>query len=284
MTVGLPMWATASGVAAVTADADDVASTLATVGQCFPGGLDTLLLTSRRTSIGGASHGALRSGHTAFEEVGKQVALMKDFIAELTTFGSGFEALQNAPESNVSSAMAASWTRLSGMLDRMKKLEGYLMHAEQLEEALVGPRPDAKGMKARDSMESSVSARINTAVASGNELSAACDRASRLIGDSKSGGVAHQVSEMIEKLKNSRKKLREITVGEVEESVVPFWLQPPPDLVQETRCELPASAGRFGLACAAHKADAKSEGGRACCVSKRGSACRLASARIRCFL
>eukprot|EP00929_Paragymnodinium_shiwhaense_P088197 TRINITY_DN48453_c0_g1_i1.p1 TRINITY_DN48453_c0_g1~~TRINITY_DN48453_c0_g1_i1.p1 ORF type:complete len:236 (-),score=48.56 TRINITY_DN48453_c0_g1_i1:99-806(-) len=171
--------------------------------------------------------GALQQHHDGVvssfsgEEGGKQVVLLKDLQSELENFGNNWDVLLKKPDNGVTSAMSESWTKIRGMEDRLKKMEGYLWQCQQQEELLAGPRPDDKGNpKARDLMESSVAARINSSVQASDELVAAADKAGKLIGDGTHEGLSQNVNDLLGKLKDARHKIHEITVGVSEETMI----------------------------------------------------------------
>ncbi|CAK9057335.1 unnamed protein product [Durusdinium trenchii] len=104
--------------------------------------------------------------------------------------------------------------------DRLEKVHDYTMKCQNMEEELVGPRPEwGHVADAAKLMENSVSARINKVVRSSGDLSAACDKVLHLIGSPTEKGVGAEVHGVVKSLDDASHRLHDLTFGHHEEEV-----------------------------------------------------------------
>eukprot|EP00931_Biecheleriopsis_adriatica_P006198 TRINITY_DN107646_c0_g1_i1.p1 TRINITY_DN107646_c0_g1~~TRINITY_DN107646_c0_g1_i1.p1 ORF type:complete len:236 (+),score=53.67 TRINITY_DN107646_c0_g1_i1:42-710(+) len=137
---------------------------------------------------------------------------IEDFNQSFTVLRGGGKGLPPVPESS-----ATQWDKIYDAKDRLGKVRDYIMSCQNMEETLIGPRPEwGVADNASQLMENSVSARINSVVRSSSELSAACDKASSLIGSPTEQGVGAEVDSISKKLRDAQDTLHEIVVGQAE--------------------------------------------------------------------
>mmetsp|Transcript_31187 Transcript_31187/g.67245 ORF Transcript_31187/g.67245 Transcript_31187/m.67245 type:complete len:195 (-) Transcript_31187:63-647(-) len=154
--------------------------------------------------------------------VSQEAKNLEQFLDDMEVFRSSFEAFKRGGKGlpPVPENLVKQWDTLYGAKDRLEKVHDYTMKCQNMEEELVGPRPEwGHVADASKLMENSVSARINKVVRSSGDLSAACDKVLHLIGSPSEKGVGAEVHDVVKSLDDASRKLHDLTFGKQEDAV-----------------------------------------------------------------
>ncbi|CAJ1439980.1 unnamed protein product [Effrenium voratum] len=169
--------------------------------------------------------------------VAQEAKNLEKFLGDLEIFNNSFETFKRGGKGlpPVPENLVKQWDSLYDAKDRMEKVQDYVMKCQNMEEELVGPRPEwGNTDNAAKLMENSVSARINKVVRSSSDLSAACDKVLHMIGSPTEKGLGAEVHGVVESLDDATHRLHDLTFGKAEEvegnvaqALAPLCLVPP---------------------------------------------------------
>ncbi|CAE7493472.1 unnamed protein product [Symbiodinium sp. KB8] len=179
--------------------------------------------------------------HTTFQQVAvaQEAKNLEKFLDDLEIFHNSFETFKRGGQGlpPVPENLVSQWNNLHEAKDRLEKVHDYVMKCQNMEEELVGPRPEwGHTDNATKLMENSVSARINKVVRSSSDLSAACDKVLHMIGSPMEAGIGAEVHGVVESLDEATHKLHDLTFGKADEeeagpaaqqALAPLLLSPP---------------------------------------------------------
>mmetsp|Transcript_64165 Transcript_64165/g.153246 ORF Transcript_64165/g.153246 Transcript_64165/m.153246 type:complete len:198 (+) Transcript_64165:129-722(+) len=160
--------------------------------------------------------------HTTFQQVAvaQEAKNLEKFLDDLEIFHNSFETFKRGGQGlpPVPENLVSQWNNLHEAKDRLEKVHDYVMKCQNMEEELVGPRPEwGHTDNATKLMENSVSARINKVVRSSSDLSAACDKVLHMIGSPMEAGIGAEVHGVVESLDEATHKLHDLTFGKADE-------------------------------------------------------------------
>eukprot|EP00930_Biecheleria_cincta_P047564 TRINITY_DN32999_c0_g1_i1.p1 TRINITY_DN32999_c0_g1~~TRINITY_DN32999_c0_g1_i1.p1 ORF type:complete len:211 (-),score=49.46 TRINITY_DN32999_c0_g1_i1:83-715(-) len=111
--------------------------------------------------------------------------------------------------------LVEQWNAIYENKDRLGKVREYVKRAARIEEVLVGPRPEFAGTDAgKAAMSNSIQNRIFRVARNSDQLTAACDEATALIGSPTSRGIGAKVHEITLAIQRAMDDLHKITIGD----------------------------------------------------------------------